>query len=142
MWSSIRTMSTRTTPAARRGTSRKTISVLRFTFSFQWKRNELRANDRCGSHYQPSGTPQTSPSVANELNFPSSKCLTNAHAPSPTIPSPREVSPQIDVVFLTEFISRPSAHVGQEMIVPEEYLTRTRHHSAGARECGKANPLR
>src|SRR5271157_1587309 len=40
MWSSTPTTNMRTTPAARRGTSRKTMSVLRFTFSFRLNRNE------------------------------------------------------------------------------------------------------
>ena len=60
----------------------------------------------------------------------SSECLANTHAPSPTIPSPGEVSAKIDAVFLTQFISWPSPHIGQEVIVSEEYLTRD--HSAEA----------
>src|SRR5580704_8619876 len=44
MWSSIPTMSMRTTRAARR-TSKKTISVLWLTFSFRWRRNHRPVND-------------------------------------------------------------------------------------------------
>ena len=47
------------------------------------------------------------------------ECLTNAHAPSPTIPSSGEVRAEIYVVLLTEFISRPSADVGHEVIISE-----------------------
>src|SRR5208283_5463968 len=42
-------------------------------------------------------------------NVTSLECLTNAHAPSPTIPSSGEVRAEVHVVLFTQFISRPSA---------------------------------
>lgn len=46
------------------------------------------------------------------------------------------------MVLLTQFKSRPTAHVGQEVIVLEEYLTRTGDHFADAPKCSKAKALR
>jgi hypothetical protein len=57
------------------------------------------------------------------------ECLANAHAPGSTVSAPSELSAEIDVVFLAELTSRPTSHVGQEVVVLEEKLTRTRDHS-------------
>ena len=66
----------------------------------------------------------------------------DTHAPCPTVPSPGEVRPKIDVIFPTEFISRPAAHVGQEVIISKEYLARAWDHFPYAGESGKANAIR
>src|SRR5271170_4605466 len=69
------------------------------------------------------------------------ECLAHAHAPGPATPAPSEVSAKIDVVLLAQFISRPAPHIGQEVVVFQEDLTRTGDHSTNARKRGKAEPF-
>src|SRR5579863_9706683 len=71
----------------------------------------------------------------------SSKSFADAHAPGPTIPALGEVSAKIDVIFLTQLISRPSTHIGQEVVILEQHLTRSGDDSAKTSECSQTKPL-